>query len=101
MTYLLHGNYLRSFPDAARSMSAGLNLISIRHSLWSRECENCWMQFWLISIKDRLIDSDDILCDAPDRLRGRNLIFIPLYDDIRLERIFEKVRKTLIVSLSV
>lgn len=95
---LLHGNYLRLLPDAVQSLNVTSTLISLGHNPWSCECDNRWMKLWLISIKNRLLNVDDLVCDAPDRLRGRNLLLVP-YDDFCLDPVTEAVRRAITFSL--
>lgn len=75
---LLSENRLISLPqDAITSVSISPAIrIALNNNPWLCSCENRWFVGWLTSINSSLLNANNILCDSPERLRGRNVLSV-------------------------
>jgi hypothetical protein len=73
----LRGNSLTTipkptnFPDKVPSVASKL---SLGNNPWSCSCNDSWLADWLNATRDKLTNSDEILCALPTRLAGRSIL---------------------------
>ena len=73
------GNMVESFPRQADTVNISAQLL-LGFNPWNCSCDNNWMIKWLQSMSDQILDPDDIICTAPVRLHGRNVLTSTEYD---------------------
>jgi len=70
----LYGNKLTSLPQSIVSLNVTTVSLNIANNSWDCSCDNKWISGWLNAISNRL--TQDVLCDRPPRLSGKNIIQI-------------------------
>ena len=66
-------NMLQSFPRQASTVNISARLL-LGLNPWECSCDNSWMIEWLRSLSGKILDPGDIICRAPSRMSGRNVL---------------------------
>ena len=69
---LINGNSLTSLPADVLTVHLP-SLLRLDGNPWSCSCESSWMSAWLRSMNQSILNTNDLLCGSPVRLRGKNI----------------------------
>ena len=72
----LDGNTLTVLPMAVQQFSGSFKQLSLFNNSWSCSCNNRWIKSYLKSVESRLLHADEILCNTPERLRGKGILYL-------------------------
>ena len=70
----LDGNMLTALPLSVQKVNSFFRHLRLYNNTWSCSCENRWMKNYLAYIEDRLLLSDEIVCDSPHRLKSKEIL---------------------------
>jgi len=76
MQVFLDGNQLQSLPSSVATVSLIRAHLSLRRNPWKCSCDASWMSSWLKSVRNSLINPDEITCSSPSRLQDRKIIYV-------------------------
>ena len=72
----LDGNMLTTLPLSVQQVNSSFRHLRLYNNTWSCSCDNRWIKSYLKSVEDRLPHADEIICDTPERLRGKGLVHV-------------------------
>ena len=72
----LHNNQLETLPTSIIRVNVSIKYLSLFNNSWRCSCGNSWLKAYLKSIKENLINPDEIICKTPARLNGKGLLYV-------------------------
>lgn len=95
----MNNNRLKVLPSDITSMEIVTETIDITDNPWLCSCDNRWMIDWLIKVRTRLTNPDNILCYFPSSMYRKSIIGLT-HDDVCVDRFARSTYIAISISIS-